>query len=358
MLEDQGRIIDSNKKLLDRAWGNQVAGAWNTYEQSLKAEIDYLEQKIKGTDDFTGAEEWLRKDTRKLIDALGNEVKLDQSGRIINYEELNRAYSENKDIMALLTNYDKSLNDWEQFSQELFDKELALEDVYLEKLKALLDEDLRANEYMLKQLDFYEKALGDSKWNSLERISYAGDKFAEYADEFSDYEARIWELLGKGNLTKAEQEELIRLQDEAQNVYLEMVSTHENALKAFADEAAAWNEEIDKTENKLERLTKLADHYENIIDIVGADRLGMSSAIREELATARTNVAMSQVQANRSELEANQRLLDEARAARQEMIDSGADYTLIQHWDETIETLEKQVEESSDNFQESFTSAL
>jgi hypothetical protein len=82
-------------------------------------------------------------------------------------------------------------------------------------------------------------------------------------------------------------------------------SVSDELVAGFED----MNKEFDKSIDKLDHMTSMIEGYRNLIDLAGQDALGISNELMEQMGKAQYNIANSNIEITKAQLEQNQAAL-------------------------------------------------
>ena len=118
-----------------------------------------------------------------------------------------------------------------------------------------------------------------------------------------------------------------------------------------------FNEELGKTIDLMEHLSKVTEHYRNIVDIVGKQNLGISNEMLLAAGQASVGMDVNRVSAARTRKETLENQLAQAQAALERARAAGLEEDAKQ-WEKTIEGMRKKLEEAEQDFLQSWEDAL
>ena len=120
------------------------------------------------------------------------------------------------------------------------------------------------------------------------------------------------DLLGRG-FTQEDVDKLREYSEALLDANQSMLEAENQMHEVYRDQIDEINEEVDKQIDHIEKLSSVAEHYKNIADIVGKDRVGVSDALMEDLDD-------TVVQAANAKLDADTKRLETLQASREELL--------------------------------------
>lgn len=349
------RTLDSLSKKYDRLSNARDRAFGAQHIAYLEAELDILEEQSEAIDQkIKEAEEYYEKD-RAALEKYG--ASFDENGNITNYDELYAAqiaqYNKNPEAYEksygefeeAISRYEETLDTMEDLTDEKiqnindsFDKKLAIIN-YTVELK------VRLADNWLELIEFQMDNLTDSVADAADKFALLGHQIAQTENKMNAAKDGIAGLLGASGISlddilAAKSADEVKALIEDANLTEEQVSQLEtylgdlysgagemremldqisdNLVAAFED----MNKEFDKSIEKMEHFTSMAEGYRNIIDLAGKQALGISSQLMKDLAYTTYSVAQNNIQTRKAQLEQNlaaqkdlQEKLAEANAA-------------------------------------------
>lgn len=301
-------------------------------------------------------------------------------------------------MMDLLTQYEETQDLIAEARQKLQEYINQIYDLRLEEVTYMVRVDIEASDDALKILDYLLKQIKDDAWSAAEAIAYMGQQAATSLDKNNTYtsgitdilmnhtqdivdangnvvhaadltvadvqgfmngdQAAIDKILGMGdNFTEAEIESLRKYYQQLLETNQAMIdlrkSVHETVLNSFTK----FNEELGKSIDLMEHLSKVTEHYRNIVDIVGKQNLGISNEMLLAAGQASVGMDVNRVSAARTRKETLENQLAQAQAALERARAAGLEEDAKQ-WEKTIEGMRKKLEEAEQDFLQSWEDAL
>ena len=382
-LERLQKQYDKISKARDRAFGQKY--------------LDYLDQEIAKTEELAEA-------TRAKLEEAEANLALDREamarygmstneyGEITNYEEMIAAqvaqYNTNpeayedsyQEFMDNLARYEETLALVQDLGLELDDYNYQMQDLALERIQYEVDLQVRLADNELARLEWQIDRLGDS-------IEDAADKFALMSQQIEisvrkaeaarqgitnilDAHGLIMEqieqaasdgtlntLLADSNFTESE----VAALEEYMNSLYEETANMEEYFDSFSEQMVAtfedMNEGLDKAIDKIDHMNSMMENFRSIIDLVGADTLGISNEMLEQLSETQYELARNNVSVARSQLEQNQAAL---AALEQEIAEAQArgDERSVEELQEAYDEIYATVQENEQALLEATAAAL
>ena len=315
-IEEVQRSLDHLGKVKDRAYGkNKIA--------AMDAEIAALDDMAEAQNKYNQTVEKAIKDDYAEISKHG--FKIGDDGQITNYEEIMRGaindYNRTGDeeaydnIVKALERYNESLNLLKDGQQTFIDLQNQIKDASLEKIEYQVEYRVEINESDMKYLEKQFKSIKDDAESAAGAVALLGQNLQKSLDNvdiykkaveriFADSDIDLDKLLA-GDSSVLDNIQLTDAQITALKQYRDALYDSSDALNTFYDDVMGRvngafqdsNEEAEEHISKIEHLGKTLETYQNIIDLVGADALGLTDEAVRALGRA-------QVEASRSPLRA------------------------------------------------------
>lgn len=389
-LEDLERQLDAIAEAKDRAFGPD--------------KLAYMDQEIAKQRELADAQKRYLSEIEANFKSdasymLGYGAILDEEGRITNYDELMQskidAYNSGEmseeayeQFVEDLGQYEETLGLLKDEQQEFINLQNTIIDLGLEKVQYEVEFKVSIEEDSLTLIEFMMDNLTDSVADAADTIGYFGqqadsafknmdtyakavrDVFsvedangeAQFSEEqinallSNDPEAIAAALEGE-TLTEAQIEALREYRDamideykNAQEASIGIIETlgsaFEDAQKPFADAAA-----------EMEHLTSMTQAYVDVIELVGAERLGVDKKLLTAAAKTQTALAQQQLTNSKNQLEQSKQMLADYRVAYEQALASG-DAKVIQAAKEQLESMEATVKENEQAMLSDLSAAL
>lgn len=389
-LEDLERQLDAIAEAKDRAFGPDKL-AYMDQEIAKQRELAEAQKRY-----LSEIEANLKSDASYM---LGYGAILDEEGRIANYDELMQskidAYNSGKmseeayeQFVKDLEQYEETLGLLKDEQQEFINLQNTIIDLGLEKVQYEVEFKVSIEEDSLALVEFMMDNLTDSVADAADTIGYFGqqadsafknmdtyakavrDVFsvedvngeAQFSEEqinalLSNNPEAIAAALEGETLTEAQIEALREYRDamideykNAQEASIGIIETlgsaFEDAQKPFADAAA-----------EMEHLTSMTQAYVDVIELVGAEHLGVDKKLLTAAAKTQTALAQQQLTNSKNQLEQSKQMLADYRVAYEQALASG-DAKVIEAAKEQLESMEATVKENEQAMLSDLSAAL
>ena len=278
-----------------------------------------------------------------------------------NASRTDEAEEEYKKFEDLLKQYEETNKLMAEERQKQIELEYQLADLRLEKIEYTVQLKIDVSEDTRKYLDFLMELSGDGLDVAADNIDRLSQKIGTNLDDikaweegldslFSDkgYEGSIVADLLSGEVTPdqlAEQYDLTQAEADLVREYagniMDATLELQNLRKEITDQMITaledMNEQFDKQIEKIDRISGLMDHYGKVIELVGADVLGVSDEMLKSFDDAKMANSLAKLAAARTKYEANERELAKLRAEREKMEREGATEEALKEMDRAIE---------------------
>ena len=397
-LEDLSAAYDEVSEAADRAFGLE--------------KLDLIDEQISATDDLIAKQkeyvDALSKDVpvdKAVMDAYydkvigGPAMEFDENGNIANYDEIEAAMHAKYNEMA--DKYTDDSTEWQQFEKQYEQMEKYIEDYekyyddlrdaeaeYQNLINQRIDLQLQKVQYKVEleldvendEMEFLEYQLSlieDDAFKSAEAITLLTKQAESLYDQIQVNKQGLNDTLGlslsaaeiasvmAGDLSVLDgktftEDQISAIRDYRDNLislneeFNEVRKSIEEQVMATFD---AWREKLEKGSATLQHYGSILASYQNIIDIVGTDTLGISSQFMSDLSQAKVSNSIDQLEAAKSSYEAvaaAQKEAQEALAAAQ----AAGDEESISMWEETLVTLNEEAQAASEELMAAWEEAL
>ena len=397
-LEDLQAAYDDTSEAADRAFG--------------KDKLRLMDEQGKALDDLIGKQEEyidaLKKDVpvdKAVMDAYYNDViggpamEFDENGNIANYDDIEAAMHAKYNEMA--SKYTEDSTEWQTFEKQYEQMEKYIEDYekyyddlrdaeseYQDLINQRIDLQLQKVQYKIEleldvendEMEFLEYQLSlieDDAFKSAEAITLLTKQAESLYDQIQVNKQGLNDTLGlslsaaeiasvmAGDLSVLDgktftEDQISAIRDYRDNLislneeFNEVRKSIEEQVMATFD---AWREKLEKGSATLQHYGSILASYQNIIDIVGTDTLGISSQFMSDLYQAKVSNSIDQLEAAKSSYEAvaaAQKEAQEALAAAQ----AAGDEESISMWEETLVTLNEEAQAASEELMAAWEEAL
>lgn len=272
------------------------------------------------------------------------------------------------------------MNDAEKSVQdnliEIFNQKLEKIEYKLKYLNTLIDKDIDYLDFMIEQLDknMYSTAdvlalIGDRMGKVLEkaeneRTAIAGilgehkELSPEEIQQFLNGQLGIEDIIGRiGQLTDEEIEDLQNHQTALLNYSKELIRMREESYAKISESIGEFNDQIERQIDIVNDAAKVMKHWQNIVDIVGKDTLGVSDEMLADMDRVSVLGAKSSLEISTDQLEKNKQMLEDLYKQRAEMAETASeeDKRLM---DEEIKKQEDEVRRLTESWASSWEEAL
>ena len=394
-MEELEKQAEKLSKAKDQAFGK---GKLDLIEK----EIELLDEQIKKQDEYLKQIQKYGEEDKALMIVYGAEF--DENGVITNYEQLMdqelarynaavESYNKNHDekkFAAAEARYEKFLSDMEQYEETMdeWDEAQAARadmirknyDLRFEALTYEIEVGIELEEDDLKLLDYYLEKLDDDAFSAAESITLLGKKTQDLLDQSKIYSDGIADLLSlhglsderinqymNGSLTEQElitigfsDEDIATLREYRDNlleINKDLSNIREEIYAKIIDAFDAWNEKIIDSIDKIEKLNKVLNSYQNIIDIVGINTLKIDDKFMNNLSNAIVDNSKKVLDASVKKYKSLQNAQLQAQQQYEQSLIEGNEET-IRYWEETLEHINNEVQNAEQDMMDSWQNAL
>lgn len=384
-LEQTSHYLDMVNTAEDRAYGQTKLDLIDEKIKLLEREAEQYKEL------YDEAKRYYDADRERLESQYGAAFNLDSS--IANYDEWYKqfvdrynaggmdddAWSAFEDAISKYEDSLKHLNDAEKKYQDdlnkIYDEKLEKIEYRVKTLNKLLDQSIDYLDYLIKQLD-------KDMYDTAEVVALLGEKTGDILAQIANYQEGIEDILAnhglesdliqqflQGNLSVGEvleklgdltEEEVSTLQDYTSQLLKlneTMIELREEAYEKIGESIDEFNEKIELQIDVVNDLEGVMKHYQNIIDIVGKDTLGISDEMLRQLNNLSITSAEAALRISTNELERNRQILEDLYAEYQRLVEAGLDEdaALLK---QQIEAQEDRVRQLSESWASAFEDAL
>ena len=407
-LEDLEAEYDAISEAKDRAFGADKL-------KLLDDQIEKTQDLIDQNDAYLASLQEQHRIDRGVLEAqyanlLGDnalELKIGTNGEIENYEDIEKSLMDDYNAKGTaFKNGDMSEEEWKAY-ELLYDKVLQDLELYeasedelrdaLARKKTLeyqkIDEQLEKVEYAIQvrldvkqdDLDLIEhqlELLDDKAFSSAERISRNVEKASNLVEQIdttqkamkdilsvsgisdSDINAlldpniteqQMATILNNKNITEAQVDSIRSYRDSLLDMNTELLDIRNTVREEVTTAFEEYNEELDRGISKFDHYNSVLESYQNIIDIVGKDALGVSDEMMAEMGAAKVENSINQLNAVREKYESITKARDEALAKSEDMSLTEEDR---QYWAEQYEMMNESAQEAQEELMSTWESTL
>lgn len=373
-LDTIAKRLDNVSAAKDRAFGQARINAIKAEAKELEAYADVLDQK------YEAVLENLRQDKANAA-SLG--AVFDENGNISNYndviaalvEEYNADESEDADEIydekkKFLEQYEETLELYQDLAQEKLEKQWELVDKKVEEADYVLELGIKLNEQDLKLIEFQIARLEDKEFGQAEQLLLYGHQANLDRESFLKYQNHITDVLRVAGATDAQiaaflagdASAITNLSDLTADMVDKMIEDLDNMIEAYNNYEEAYEStgELlvnlqEKYSHQFERLNdtmefRIAelDHYKNLVDIIGADFLDLSSEIMQQMRRTSIEAIEKRQQMLANQLATEESNLEYAKRMQEKARKEGNDRDLA-YWTELVENGEDAVRDITEN---------
>lgn len=409
-LEDLTSQYDKISKAKDKAFGstrlanlNKEIAAQKKLTQANKQYLDEIES-------------YLAQD-KSAIASYG--AIFDNNGTILNYDEIvkqqvdaynravdtfNSAYTDDEGAKAafeaaqdaydkfqdVLSQYEETQDLFNDQTQTYIDSLNAERELLLERTQLQVELKVNVEEDALNFLQYALDNIENKAYDCAEAFGYLNDMTAAYLGTAKAYEEGLRSLFANQGLSNADFDDFINGNSATFNTISQMLSNGESAgfqsedidtIREYVQALISanenlqevrqtvhdqiltvwdeWNEKLDDSISKLERLQAIQESYANIIDIVGQKNLGVSNAFMRNLSQQGIDQANDKLVAEKARYDALKKARDEAYATFEEQKNKGIlSEEEIKMWEDSLRQMDEDVQSASEDFQSAWEDAL
>lgn len=362
VLSDIERELDDISKAKERAFGKSKLAL---IDQELQKQKELMEVQKRYQAE---AQKYYNEDRNKLLSNYA--VKLDNTGRITNYTELEKRYvnaaksggdsakERLDDFKDAVEKYEDSLNKLEEKQQAVIDGQYELQDLALEKIQYTVEFKIEGLEDALKEIEFLMQEVENDAFAAATSIALTGQQANNTLQQIeinSQGIKNVESALANGSISTADGiEQLREYRDNLVDLNAELLEMRETVKDKLTEAFDAWNEKLEDNVSIIEHCSSLLEGYRSIIDLVGKDMLGISDSVIFELNKAKLSNAEDAITSTRAQLEANNAVLADYRAKRA----AARTDEERKDWDEQIKLAEEKSRELEETLQDSLTTGL
>lgn len=364
-LSDIERALDRIAKAKDRAFG--------------QAKLDLMDQELAKQKELIATEEEYYRELQKGYQEdwkhLDSRFKLDEKGRISNYDEVlkslvNSGMSEEKfnEIKEAADKYRETLNELEAQQDKLIDVNNTFKDMELEKIEYNVEFKITLNDDAIKQLEYQLSKLDDPVEDAAEAIAKLGAVAMKNKDNVAEYLSGIEDILGQpltegmdlealaqsSQLTDKQIASLRNYRDQLINTSESLDAFYEQVMEKVNGAFEEMNSDSEKAINRIEQLGSTLKTYQNIIDLVGKKNLGVTDEQMRALSRAQVEQAQTNLKTKKAQLDMNQ----EALRAAQQQLEAARGTNAEEHWEKEVESIQEKVWQLENEVEQSWESML
>lgn len=301
-------------------------------------------------------------------------------------------------VMELFNQYDETQDLRKEALQQLQDYANQLYDLQLQEVTYVVEIKIDATDDALEILDYMLGRIEDDAWAAAEAIAYMGQKAAEIQLQNNTYTEGIRGILmnhtrdlvdSEGNIVnsasltvedvegfmsgqEAAIKKIMALNEEFTDEEVQQLREYNSSLiemnetlndlrnevfDKVLDSFEAFNDEMDRSIDKIDHLSSLTENYANIIDIVGQKNLEISNALMESISQATVDQATNRVEATREKMLTIQDEIARAEEALADAKSKGLEED-VKLWEDTLKEMNDSLDEAEEEFLQSWEDAL
>ena len=334
----------------------------------------------------------------KMIEEYNSHIN--DKGEVIGMDE--EAWSEYEKewerVMELFNQYDETQDLRKEALQQLQDYANQLYDLQLQEVTYVVEIKIDATDDALEILDYMLGRIEDDAWAAAEAIAYMGQKAAEIQLQNNTYTEGIRGILmnhtrdlvdSEGNIVnsasltvedvegfmsgqEAAIKKIMALNEEFTDEEVQQLREYNSSLiemnetlndlrnevfDKVLDSFEAFNDEMDRSIDKIDHLSSLTENYANIIDIVGQKNLEISNTLMESISQATVDQATNRVEATREKMLTIQDEIARAEEALADAKSKGLEED-VKLWEDTLKEMNDSLDEAEEEFLQSWEDAL
>lgn len=397
-LEDLQAEYDDISEAAERAFGKDKL-------KNLDAQIKKTDELIDKQEEYLDAIEANLPVDKAVMDAYyqdtigGPAIEYDERGNIANYDAIQDAMFAKYNQMA--DAYDEDSTEWQVFEKKYEQLEKYIEqyeetydllrdqeqeyqdllnqriDLQLEKVQYTIELKLNVSEDQVKLIEYQLGKVEDDGFKSLEAIGLLTAKANELNNQIQINKQGLNEALGltlslqeiqqviAGNMsvlngknfTEDQIDAIKEYRDNLLDLNEEFDDIRENIEDKMMETFDAWNEKLETGIDLLDHYSSILESYQNIVDIVGQDTMGLSEEFMANLSQGQVDNAIDKVEATKKAYES----LEQARAAAEDKLNearANGDAASQEMWEKTLEELTEHSQEAQENMLSAWEDAL
>lgn len=391
-LEDLKSEYDDISEAADRAFGANKLKLMDAQIAKTDEMIDKQEEYLESIRDNLDTDKALME--TYFTDAFGGEapeIKYDANGNIENFDEIQDFMFADHDAKADAYEAGKmSEEEWQAYEEKykLFEEQMGKyeesydllreeEKAYQDLLNQKIDQKLAKVQYQVELklnvsqdelaiIEYELDMLDDKAFSSAERIEKSVAKAQNLteqigitqqalddvlkasgvsAGEIADIMAGNFEGLENKNFTESQIEAIKSYRDSLLDMNKQLEEVRDTIQEEVTAAFEEYNEELDKGISQFEHYNSVLESYQNIIDIVGKDVLGISDDTLAEMSATQVENSINQLASVKEKVDSINKARDDAYAKMNDMTLTEADR---ERWAETYETMNEAAQEAQE----------
>lgn len=392
-LDELSKDLTRNMEKLSKA-KDRVYGA--NYINALNAEVKALEAQNQAYDKTIEIANARAEQHKKELMNLG--ATFDGFGNVSNYNDIQAKYLQELGAIAasqgegsdaykakkeeydnfkkLADNYNEDLEKAEEAADKKAENIRSILDKKLEGISYTIDIELKINERQLNILQRLLDTLTDDAYDGAERISNATKQADVHYNAINTNKTAIKDTLLAAGVSSEDIDKYMTGQEvdlvkynlspeiiDSLHTYTDNIAENEAALRELEETVKeelmttfdAWHSKIEEQSNLISTQSSILQNYQNIIDTVGKDALGLDDAVMRGIRQANVEIATSAMMAAKAQKETTENALKEVQAKKAAAKAGSDEY---KYWEEQEKTLMTQLAEDTDNFTSMWQEAI
>lgn len=358
-LEDLSASYDSISDAADRAFGRDKI-------KKIDEEIAATDKLIDKQEEYVAALQADLPKDKAIMEAYYNKViggpamEFDEDGNIANFDAIQDAMYAKYNQMA--STYTEDSEEWQVFEKQyeqmekyleqyeetydmLRDEEAKLQeminqriDLELEKVSYNIELQLDVSDDSLALIDFQLEQIEDDAYKAAESIALATDKANEIYKQMlinrqalddtlglslSDAELKLlmagdMSVLEGKNFTEDQIDAVKDYRDNLLELNQELIDVQEQIEDQVMQAFEEYHDELDRGMEKFDHYNNMLESYQNIVDIVGKDVLGLDNEALADISEAQVENSINQLKASKDAYDSLQKQADDALQKQQE----------------------------------------
>lgn len=385
------KYLDTDKKLLEKKYGAKIdkdTGVITNYEEIVKQQVDQYNAAVAAYNEAARAYDAASDDDKESL-----KENLDKLG-----EEVDKANKKYEEFKKNVSNYEESNDKYLDAQKQKLEAQAKLVQNWIDSIETELEIKIKLDDHALKFIDYQlEKSKEDaySIGETLDNLGRKGKLQNDIAETniseanqelalYQDKNGKSYTVADFEGLSTKQQKELlesltskekvgkdgkpITMKDDMVNAILgniedglgalnDLKQTYHEVFESVDTFFETYKNDLDSVEDSIDKSNGIIKTYEDMVDIVGKEKLGFTNELLESWDDAILQNSIDKLGIAKKELgdiktEYKYALGELAKAQNDN------DKEMIYHWSETVKKLKQQVEESEQELADSWTEAL
>ena len=372
-IQDLTFWYDELKKARENAYGTNV--------------LDSIDKEIAATDELVKANQELLKEVEKYkeqdlakIAELGIPVEFDEAGNIANFDELQEQYKkkadEEKDEEAqkawdALTQYEETLDKWQEVKAELSDMLYDYAELRLEKITVKAEMKVDFDDREIKYIQHFIDKIDDNLYKTSDVLKLLGSQITLITHKINTAKQGIDDIFANmtdknGNKINITYEQWLKMSD-AEREALDINGKYGKQLEQFADDildyiealeeykkkgveevSAAFDELNDKVNSQIDLFSHYSTMLSSLRDIADLQGLKLPEGFRQsinKLNQSMIQVTKDSIQSYKNDYIGLQKLANDT----QNKINETTDESLKKAYQEDLDKIEAEMRSNVEN---------